>query len=213
MQINVNITFPAPAPPPVARFVGWRGKHYVTEGGREIPGYPEYKYPAVIPAYTSGAVIMTPEIQQMSYDLMARFCPTLDDGRWRTMHGNTLAMCNGTGFGKPAVDSGEELPKYDKVRTFQGSFRTGVSDGRLITMIPGIDGIDATKTMPSIDTIIAKHWYSIAVNVGDPPFHFRPSWGGVIAYPFIMKTVMSFEAEFFAAWNADEPPDPLRTYL
>lgn len=207
----------------INRIVGWRGKHYVSEGGREIPGYPQYKYPAVIPAFNDGAVIMTEEIQRMSFELMKRFCPTMDGDKWRKMHRWNLAMNNGNGFDNPngdlrrdyinGLDLTAEYAKYDKVRTFQGSFRTATLNGNLITCTPGEDGIDSTKPMPSIETIIAKRWYSIAVNVGDPPFHWRPEWGGIIVFPFILNKPMTFEVEFFAPWDDTVYPDPIQTYL
>jgi len=163
---------------------------------------------------------MTEAIQRMSYDLMANFCPTMDSEKWRKMHGDSLAMCNRTGFGDTprrdyinGVDLTEEYPRYDKCRTFQGSFIGGVLEGSLIVCTPGIHGIDATNPkLPSTAEIVARGWYSTAINTGNPPFHFRPNWGGFVAYPFIMAKVMKFESRFFARWDADTLPDPLRAY-
>jgi len=220
MTLSVSITFPAstPPPPPVARVVGWRGRHYVTENGRPTEWVGA---PAIIPAFTDGSVIMTEPIQRLSYELMKRFCPTMDGGRWATMHGSFLAMCNRTGFGDPnnprrdyinGLDLTAELPRYDKCRTFQGSFITGRLEGNLIVCTPGVDGIDANAPLPTVDEVIAKHWYSVAINTGEPPFHWRPNWGGVIVFPFIMRGVMKFESQFFAAWDSDVYPNPIVTY-
>ena len=89
---------------------------------------------------------------------------------------------------------------------------TGTLSGKLITCIPGVDAIDATKPMPSLATIVSKRWYSVAINVGDPPFHVRPNWGGFIPFPFIMAKPMTFELQFFAPWNETYDPDPIKSY-
>ena len=166
---------------------------------------------------------MTRAIQLMSYELMQEFCTGLTKERWRIAHQHDFAMNNGAqnGFdgGTPHVDYvngrdvGASLPRYDKMqRVFQGSFITGTLNGDLITCTPGIDAIDATKPLPSIQQILHRRWYVIATAVGEPPFFVRGQWGGYLIYPFILDRPVSFESRWFAAWNEDGPPDPLKVY-
>jgi hypothetical protein len=167
---------------------------------------------------------MTDEIQWMSYELMRRFCPAVDGPRWRTLHGSAVAMNNGTQNGYNETESHADfingmdfaapLPRYDKMqRLFQGSFFTGKRDGDLIWCVPGVDGIDATKPLPTIDEIVERNWYVVAVCTGSPPFHFRPTWGGWIVYPFILDRLVAFEAKYFTTWDETFLPDPLTQYV
>lgn len=233
MQIRIEVN--DVAPPPAKKYVGWRCLHK-TEGGRDIPQTVNLPNPpAVVPPYNPTIKLkMTEAIQRLSYDLMRHFCPGLTPSRWRTMHSDGLAMCNGFGYDakKDPVPRRDYInkrdlnvadwPYYDKMqRTFQGSFLRGTLRDDLIYCNPGIDAIDARnfsyvpgtpEAAELLQTVIDKAWYSIAVNVGNPPFHFRPTWGGFIAYPFILDRQVTFEAKFFESWESDELPDPLRIY-
>lgn len=216
---------------PIKMYIGWRGLHAETEGGRK-PAY--VGAPAVIPDYYPVALLMTKDIQLMSFDLMRHFCSAITPERWRILHGYRTAMNNfpqnGFDGGTPhadfvnGLDLMASLPRYDKCRTFQGSFITGRLEGSLIWCQPGVDGIDARSfryvpgTLAAAETlkqIIDRHWYSIAICTGDPPFHFRSQWGSgcMIAYPFIMDRLVAFEARFFAPWNETFLPDPLKSYV
>lgn len=244
--MNITITFPVqspppppPPPPPSPRlFVGWRGRHAETEGGRK-PAY--VGAPAVIPAMENDlAVPLTADIQYASYDLAVHFCSAVTRERWRSpLHNHAFAMTNkGAGYdygtvlrdyinnrdvlavdgqGKPA------LPKYDKTRTFQGSFITGKLDGGVIWCTPGVDGIDANNFVykpgtpeaeETLKWIIENAFYSIAVGTGNPPYHVRSQWGSgcLIAFLFILKQTVGFDARFFAPWESKELPDPIATY-
>lgn len=244
--MNVNLTLtssPAPPPAPVPlpkKYVGWRGLH-VVEGGRAIPTDVLTHPPAVIPDYTSKFTPMTKDIQWMSYDLQRHFCDGVTKGRWRNpLHNHAFAMTNkGAGFDYPgtvlrdyvngrdlnATDNlgRPALPKYDKIRTFQGSFITGTLDGNLIWCQPGVDGIDAQdfayipgtpEAAATLQNIIDKCWYSVGVAVGNPPFHIRAQWGAgcVIAFPFIFSKPTAYEARFFERWEEDFLPDPVKIY-
>lgn len=240
ISIAVRIQHAAPPAPQPKRYIGWRGLH-VQEGGREIPTDKIPNPPAVIPDYTGKSTRMTKDIQLMCYDLQRRFCSAVSKGRWRMpLHGHGFAMTNkGAGFGWPdtvlrdyvnnldtnAVDDRGRpaLPEYDKIRTFQGSFITGTLEGDKIWCQPGVDGIDANgftyipgtaAAAATLQKIIDNHWYSIAVAVGNPPFHVRVQWGAgcVIVFPFIFAQPVAYEARFFERWDADALPEPLKIY-
>lgn len=236
-----TLTPSAPPPPPQPVFRdGWRGRHAETEGGRK-PAY--VGAPAIIPAEANDrAVPLTAAIQYMSYDLMVHFCSAVTRPRWRILHGHAIAMTNkGAGYGYPDAtfplrdyvnkldllsvdDEGRPaLPKYDKTRTYQGSFITGTLRDGLIWCEPDKDGIDANnfvyepgtpEAAKTLRTIIENGWYSIAIGTGDPPYHFRSQWGSgcLIAYPFILSRPVGFKAEYFARWQSQGLPEPLKTY-
>lgn len=205
------------------RYTGWRGRHWLQENGRATAWAGA---PAIIPPYSpTVALSMTKEIQLMSFDLMRHFCSVIDGNKWRILHGYKVAMNNGSqnGFnGTPHADFvnnkdiSASLPRYDKMqRVFQGTFITGSLQNNRILCIPGIDAIDATKPMPSIENIIERNWYTIATCTGNPPFHFRGQWGSGcwIAYPFILDRIVTYESKYFAEWNETFLPDPITIYL
>lgn len=223
--------------------MGWRGTHYYTEGGREIPP----KMPSVIPAIDSRSVEMTRDIQLMSFDLMRaiwaqRGDPAVITGkRWVALHGAAVAMNNGAQNGYGVDRNGAEIPhtdyvsaypnvinptasnpQYDKNRTFQGSFLTGRQEGAYLICTPGNDAIDANgfhyepgtaEARKTLQDIIERRWFCIAIGAANPPYHFRAQWGaGWIVYPFILNKVVRFDVSFFARWEESYPPDPLTTY-
>lgn len=206
------------------RYVGWRGRHWLQENGRATAWAGA---PAVIPPYSpTVALSMTKEIQLMSFELMKRFCLAVDGNRWRILHGYKVAMNNGSqnGFDGSTlhadfvnnIDTSTSLPRYDKMqRVFQGSFITGILEGDKIWCKPGIDAIDATNPLPTVDEIIKRNWFTVAICTGNPPFHFRPNWGNNcwIVYPFILDRPVSFEARYFAEWNETFLPNPVTVYL
>lgn len=240
--MNLTIEFPRvePQPPAPKRYVGWRGLFEV-EGGRHVPTDVLANPPAVIPDYTGHNTPLTKDIQLMCYDLQRHFCSVVTKARWRMpLHGHAFAMTNrAAGFGWPGTtlrdyvngldlnavdDRGRPaLPKYDKIRTFQGSFITGVQEGDLIWCQPGVHGIDANgftyvpgtpAAAATLQKIIDNHWYSIAVAVGNPPFHIRAQWGAscVIVFPFIFAQPVAYEAGFFGVWNETFLPEPVKIY-
>lgn len=231
--MNVTIEFPRAALPPPKRWVGWRALHKI-EGGRDIPTDVLPHPPAVVPDYTGASQPLTKDIQWMCYDLQRHFCDTVTRERWRDpLHSHAFAMTNkaaGFGYGVLLRDyingldlSATALPKYDKIRTFQGSFITGVLEGNLIWCQPGVHGIDARgftyvpgtpAAAATLQKIIDNQWYSIAVAVGDPPFHIRAQWGAgcVIVFPFIFSQPIAFNSAFFAPWDETFLPDPVKVY-
>ncbi len=234
MSVSVEITFPsAPVPPPVTRYVGWRGLH-VAEGGR----VPEpLGSPGVIPPYAPTVKLeMTEAIQWLGYDLMAHFHPAVkaDPEKYSIMHGWNVMMCNRTGFYQPDSpkrdyvnrrDLTSPLPEYDKAqRTCAGSFITGRVEGNLIWCEPGKDAIDARGFVyncgtPEADAMLKKiidnAWYLYAIGeTAQGPYKIRGQWipDGIIVFPFILDRPVSFERRFFAPWDETYLPDPLKVY-
>ncbi len=240
MKIDLNVIGETEPPPIVTRYVGFKGLLYPAEGGRaptDLLPHP----PAIIPAYSDRAVPITEDIQWMSYDLQRHFCEQVTKERWREpLHHHAFAMTNkGNGYAYPggiplrdyingrdltAMDGLKPaLPKYDKVRTYQGSFITGRQEGNLIYCTPGVDGIDANgfRYVPgtpeaalTLNKIIRNVWYSVSVATGDPPVHIRQQWGAgcVIVFPFIMDRVVNFEAKYFTPWDDVYLPNPTEVY-
>lgn len=235
MSISIAVEIQHRSAPAPKHYTGWRGLH-VVEGGRAIPTDVLAHPPAVIPDYTGQFTRMTKDIQWMSYDLQRHFCSAVTKERWRDpLHSHAFAMTNkGAGFGYPGTIlrdyvNGRDLnavafPKYDKIRTFQGSFITGVLEGSYIWCQPGVDGIDANgftyvpgtpEAAATLQKIIDNHsLYSIAVAVGDPPFHIRAQWGTgcVIVFPFIFAQPVAYESRFFEPWDETFLPDPVKVY-
>jgi hypothetical protein len=198
-------------------YIGWRGLH-LQEGGRGAP----VGMPAVLPPIETRALPMIDRIQRMSYNLARYFAPSIDGRKWRAMHGDTVAMNNGAqnGFGTNPhrdvinlFDTNSEPPRYDKMqRTFAGTFIRGDVVGDQLYCTPGIHGIDATRTMPDIETILKNNWYVIACTSGDRIWNFPQGDGSPVVYPFIFDRVISFPLQWFGRWERAYLPNHLTVY-
>lgn len=200
----------------------WRVKHKIEGGWQNTPpGMPE-----VLPPDNPGVVAMTPEIQQMSYALMTRLNPTITKTQWTRVHDYDRAFNNFNGFNNDrdpranyilGENLGAPLPKYDKAqRVCGGSLISGRADGDWLYCAAGVDGIDASQPLPTVDEIIARSWYILAVSVNNDftkISHFPQGNGGVVAIPFIFSGVIRFPLYCFERWTQVERPDPLKIYL
>ena len=210
--------------PPVipATFNGWRVKYTAEKGNVNPVGMP-----AVTPSQWMGtkygtSVSMTKEIQELSFALMTRFNPTITRGQWRNVHKGDVAITNYQGFdmaGDPRADFvngrdlNAELPKLMDGIVFAGSFVRGqVRDGHL-WIAPGIGAIDASKPLPSIDTIITNNWYLFCTNNTPNPSHFAQGNGGVCVIPFILSEECPYTLAYFQQWSGSSLPDPIKLYL
>jgi hypothetical protein len=205
-----------------------------------MPGVPGS--PAVVPPYTPTRIlVMTKDIQLMSFDLMKHFCKLITPSRWRIAHTYNFAMNNGAEHG---YDGGIAHPDYinnmdvnaitpaayDKMqRTFEGSFITGELLSNLIWCEPGRDAIDARgfsyipgtpEAAVTLQEIIDKHRYSCAVGVGKDvpynPYRMREQWlatNEFVVFPFILDRPVAYESKFFVPWDETYYPDPLKVYL
>lgn len=199
------------------RYVGWRGLH-LQEGGRGAPA----GMPAVLPPVETRALEMTDDIQRMSYSLARHFAPSVDGSKWRSIHGDAVAMNNGgqNGFGTSPhrdvinqVDLDASPPRYDKMqRTFAGTFIRGEVAGDVLVCNPGVHGIDANRPVPDVDEIIEKNWYVIACTSGDRIWNFPQGGGNPVVYPFVFDRPISFPLQWFGKWERDYLPDHLTVY-
>lgn len=229
---SVYVTDTTPNPPPVKKYIGWKCRHEI-EGGRVIP---TEKMPAVVPSLDSFTVEMTRAIQEMSYALMLAFCPTVTRKQWRKLHDCDNAMNNGDSGYYSQNPNGSECggywadwinnlntsaqnPRYDKMRTFQGTFIRGDEQGDIIVVRAGVHCIDTRKPLPSVQTIIDNNWFSYAVNSAPDSnmsniSYFAQGGGLPIVYPFISnRDTTTFNKDFFMRWEADTLPDPLKVYV
>lgn len=225
-QFDVQFGAGQTPPPAARRYVGWRALH-MAEGGRTIP----YLMPAVVPPNNQIALEMTEAMQLMSFELMRRVNPSITAKVWRALHKWGLCLNNEP---RDGFDGGiahrdyvsrldldaDTLPRYDKMqRTFQGTFIRGDAVGDRLVCKPGVHGIDARKLpYPTPTEIVERNWYVIAVNAGPShapqnASHFAQGKGGLVVYPFIFDAEISFPLAYFARWESDDLPDPVRMYL
>jgi hypothetical protein len=183
------------------------------EGGLDNP----LNMPAVRPPLFGVAVKMTEAIQRMSYDLMRHFNDSITPNKWTAVHGDTTAFNNGTGCDIyrnyiTGERMGAELPRYEKAgRHCAGAFIRGVVEGSELVCYPGVHAIDANKTLPPLQTIIDNVWYFTAVTSSATQANHFPQCGGLpVMIPFILRDPTRFPLWWFARWDNDRLPNPLR---
>ena len=208
---------------PTTKYSGWRVLHKAEGGYQRNPA----TMPSVIPPIPSSSVDMTEEIQRMSFNLMAHFCPSITTNIWNHVHSWDRAYNNKLGFPNAQggslrrdyindTDRNAPLPAYDKAqRMTGGNFVRGIERGDLLVLQAGIHGIDATKPMPSIETIVANNWYVVSVNVGPVSNEGAVSYwaqgkGYPIVFPLIFAGEIVFPLSYFERWEGDTLPDPLK---
>lgn len=203
-------------------FNGWRYLHKVEGGNQQNP----WNMPEVGPPLNAGVVSMTQEIQWMSYDLMFHFNRNVITPQiWTTVHRHDKAFNNFNGFEKSGdprrnfildTNRGYPLPRYDKAqRVSGGQFLRGTVRGDKLVCVPGVHGIDATKPLPSIQTIVDNNWYVLAVTLygeTNPVGHFPQGKGGPVAIPFILSKEVEYPLSWFERWQRESLPDVLRFY-
>lgn len=213
----------APVHPTTAKkYVGWRVLHKAEGGyGKTPPGMPE-----VIPPEDQIGLSMTKEIQEMSFNLMTHFNPAINKKSWTQVHHGHIAFTNYQGFGTEPKSGGpranfitgedldKELPKYDKMgRVCGGMFIRGIERGDKLVCQPGVHGIDATKPLPSIQTIVENNWYFYAICFFPRNLdHFPQGKGAPVAIPFIFDREIVFPLSLLEKWEDDKLPDPLKIY-
>jgi hypothetical protein len=209
-----------PKSPSAKKYVGWRVLHKAEGGYDKNP----LGMPGVIPPINPLALEMTEAIQRMSFSLMKQFNPAITPQLWTKIHDHDRAFTNHNGFAKagdPRANyiTGENLssplPKYDKMqRLCGGQFVRGEVRGDNLVCIPGVHGIDASKPLPSIQTIIDNNWYLFAITLTNASKvdHFPQGKGGPVVIPFIFDREIEFPLSLFEKWEADTLPDPLKIY-
>lgn len=209
-----------------AVFTGWRLLH-MAEGGD--PHEPEA--PAVHNSESVASVDFTRDMQLKSYEINVHNPmfdnPLFTGDKWRSVYNNKTAFTNGQGFDKandPRVDyvNGRDLgapyPRLMRAIICSGSFFRGqienTAKGTMLTLYPGVHGIDVMQPIPSVDEIIARHWYFYAVTAGMKKAHNFPQGSEQrVIIPLYLKVKTQYPLSWFTPWVSDEEPDPTRFYL
>ena len=203
------------------KYVGWRVLHQGEGGYAKNP----LNMPEVIPPENPVAINMTEAIQRMSFELMKHFNPAITPKLWTKVYEHNIAFTNYNGFGKSGdlranYITGENLdkgfPKYDKAqRLCGGMFLRGETRSDKLVCQPGIHGIDSTRPLPDLQTIIDNNWYFYAITLYNSPSkvgHFPHGKGGPVAIPFIFDREIQFPISLFERWESDTLPEPTRLY-
>jgi hypothetical protein len=195
---------------------GWRFLH-IAEGGYKNPsGMPEVR-----PCKAVKPVLMTKEIQELSWELMYFFNPNITKNLWRKVFAFDRAFTNRNGFENPEdpradfinnLDLNSPLPKLMDGIICGGAFVQGIVSDDTLQVIPGKHCIDAHNLVP-IDTIIKNHWYFYAT-VGDEKCakHFPQGNGGPVVIPYILEETAFYPLSWVDVWENIKYPDPLKLY-
>lgn len=94
--------------------------------------------------------------------------------------------------------------------------KTVVADN-ILTMYPGVDGIDANRPWSNIDAwatdVLAKHWYFHATTRnGDKINNFPQGQGKPVYVAYFLYQPVSYPLSWFEPWNETYLPDPLVIY-
>lgn len=226
VQIKISERSQIIQPPPI-RYIGWRCLHEA-EGGDASPD----QMPVVRPSVNAEPVDFNEGLQWLSYNLN-KFNSNFTTWRWRAVYGNTVAFTNTAGFNDPSDPRRDYInrldlnarnnPKLMKAIICGGSFFRGdatnmvVKDGKIVSgtlwCIPGIHAIDANKPAPSVDEVIEKVWYFTATTrKGDRINNFPQGQGMPVYIPFILREPTPYPLVWFAKWEANFLPDPLKYY-
>lgn len=215
MKITVNISTSN-------IYNGYRVLHYA-EGGYEH----KLGYPAIHPSVNASPIIFTESMQYLSYNVMKKVSPSITPQQWTRVYDNGTALTNEQGFGNAlprrnyitresltSVDSNGQpaLPKLMKAIIFAGTFIHGEKVGNVLRCVPGVHGVDATKSMPAVDTVLRNDWFTYAVSAdSQAATHFIANTLTPVVY--FLKEVVEYPIEWFVPWNENFLPDPLRFYL
>lgn len=198
---------------------------YPGEGGNYNPD----GMPAVCPALRRvsagwqkyiAPVKMTRRIQLMQWELLQRFNPAADTGRYTQLYHTKIALTNGNGFGDPKDPrinhiTGENVgapdPKLMDGIIMAGQLYSGVVEGDALVKYPGYHAMDANNPVDA-DTIASNGWMFRAVSWHEAGRgeDFFPLFGGAFMVPHIISEPATYPLEYFEWWDREYPPDPLK---
>lgn len=212
------------APKSTFKWVGYRFLHN-GEPGFPLDEYTPSSMPEVREAKDAAAIPFTKDMQLLSWNLMRRFNPSISKSQWRGVFKEKIALTNTAGFegDEPRADFVNgynlkaELPRLQKAIRCGGSFTSGTVAGSMLLCIPGLDGIDVSKGMPTVDEVIARGWYFYAVTASYVKgiwriFNFPQGNMGPVVIPAFLSEAVEYRLDMFGKWEADVLPDPLRMY-
>ena len=197
---------------------------HMAEGGDEH----ENGAPAVHPAINASPVEFTEPMQHLSYDVMRRFGPNITPQQWTRVFADTTAVTNQQGaieiqgFGnftpRKNYITGEDvnnpqavLPKLMKALLFSGTLIRADLSGGILRLVPGVHAVDATRAMPSVETVIANNWYTYAVSADNQAAtHFIAGTPTAIVY--FLKEPVTFPFAWFERWDREVLPNPTQFY-
>ena len=223
MEIVVKIDSKQVDPKPVPiRYVGHRCLLPGEPGGMINP----LNMPIVRPSLPNSRPIpFTKPMQLLARDLQLHFNKTITDKQFTSTYGEYVAFTNGAGFnGKvpranyiTGTNLSYALPKLQKAIFCGGNFIRGHKQGTSLLAVPGIDGIDCNKSMPSLQTVLDNQWYFFATTLYKSFTsygHFPQGNGGPVAIPYFLRETVSYPASWFTPWNSTYVlPNPIQGYL
>ena len=214
--------------PPIERITGWRFLHR-TEGGRYNPN----DMPEVRNAIEDVVTEMTRDVQLLAWGVMKAINPALLDKKFPALHTDHTAMNNKKPNGynddpafqhtdwineNASYNQGLSNPRYDKTRGFGGQLIQAYDEGSVIRVVPNIHCIDP-RNLLTVDEVIARRWYSKAVNVNAngtvsdfAQGNINESYGS-IAYLWISDKEVTFPKSWFQWWDDVVYPDHLKMYV
>jgi len=215
-------------PVEVERVTGWKFLHR-TEGGRYNPN----DMPEVRNAIEDVVTEMTREIQLLAWGVMKAINPALQDKKFPALHTDHTAMNNKKPNGyndDPAFrhtdwinetasyNQGLSNPRYDKTRGYGGQLIQADDEGSVLRVVPGRHCIDP-RNLPTVEEVIARRWYSRAVNVNAngtvsdfAQGNINESYGS-IAYLWISDKEVTFPKSWFHWWDDVDYPNHLKMYV
>jgi hypothetical protein len=213
LPISIHLGNPAPV-----LYRGWRCLHNAEGGYMSDPS----GMPCVRPSANAPSIEFTHAMQLLSWALVKRN-PNVTPHKWKVIHADTTAITNGNGYfndNDPRRDyvNGEDLdaeknPRLMKAIIFAGMFGRWDRIGDELIGVPGIHGIDARRPMPSVDEVIAKHWYYAATTgTATTVAHFPQGGGQAVLLPYFLIEPVSYPLAWFERWEREYLPDPLTFY-
>jgi hypothetical protein len=203
---------------PAKRYTGWRCLHIAEGGYMSDPD----NMPCVRPSFDAPSIEFTRSMQLLSWELVRRN-PNVTKHRWKVIHGDTTALTNGNGYfndDDPRRDyvNGEDLdaeknPRLMKAIIFAGMFGKWDRIGNELWAIPGVHGIDARRTMPTLEEVIEKGWcYAATTGTATTVAHFPQGDGVPVLLPYFLIEPTPYPLQWFARWDETYLPDPLTFY-
>lgn len=211
LSITIDLGDPQPQPQPGVR--RWRAL-YPWEGGNDVPD----GMPAVLPAlrwHAGGYIKYIPpiefnkQLQFLSWFLMSRLNPSITQRQWAAVWAGDRWGTNGNGWDNSAEPDDQRRdyvndryqgypdPKLMDAIIFSGSIYGGDEDEHHVILRPGVHGVDVTRALPSVDEVIARGWYMLAVNNTRPGSPFPQGNGGPVAVPIFLREPAMYRKDWF----------------
>lgn len=222
------------------KYNGWRCLHNGEPGSYQSDqnGMPEIRpgWRYIDPRAEARAVNFTGPMQLLEYELNGHNHEYYTGIRWRNVHRDGTAFNNRQGYGNiiprrdyvnridltsKYADGSPAYPKYMKQLICGGTFTNGevvklIVEGvptDYLKCVPGVHGIDVSKAMPSIETVMNNNWYFVATTcLNDKVSNFPQGGGKHVRILRLMREETVYPLSWFDRWVSNELPDPLKLY-